>query len=226
MPTTLFITAALLLCGREGATGTSLAAAVGDQSRYEVVGASPVPAQYGIGSHFGYRTSTRTHQRTFHAGLDFLVPRNTPVFAAHDGVVEQVVANVRRNQFSGYGNAIVIRHPDTGHWSFYAHLSSADVEEGQIVRAGQPIGRVGNTTNGRFPGMVAHLHFEVRQARSDGRSPFPGAYRQHNVDPEEWLAALGVSFDEPAECPSPDAPRLALRAVAPQNAELALAERR
>ena len=42
--------------------------------------------------------------------------------------------------------------------------------------------------------MGAHLHFEVRRQRADGSDPFPGAYGRHNLDPEEWLAEVGVVY--------------------------------
>ncbi|MGE0792494.1 MAG: M23 family metallopeptidase [Sandaracinaceae bacterium] len=204
----LFVTTALLLCadpvssnqpGGESASeaprfAEALRAAAASEN--PVVASSPLPATYGIGSHFGYRTSLRTGRRTFHAGADFLGPRGTPVFAVRGGIVEHVTTERGGSRrFAGYGNAVVIHHPDLGVWTFYAHLGNVEVEEGQVVEPGQPIGVVGNTTNGRFPGMPAHLHFEVRHARADGTSPFPGAYRDFNVDPSEFLASLGVRFD-------------------------------
>ncbi|HEY8430947.1 MAG TPA: M23 family metallopeptidase [Sandaracinaceae bacterium] len=166
-----------------------------DEPAFEVVASSPLPAGYRVGSHYGYRTSRRTGARTFHAGIDFLAPRGTPVYAVRGGIVEAVARNRRHTNFAGYGNAIVIHHPDQNRWSFYAHLDDVTVEEGQIVEPGQLIGHVGNTTNGRFPGMGAHLHFEVRRPAPNGESPFPGVYRRYNVDPEDWLAAMGVRFE-------------------------------
>lgn len=161
----------------------------------EVISSSPLPAGHRVGSHFGYRISARTGRRTFHAGIDFLAERGTPVYAVRGGVVEAVARNTQHTNFAGYGNAVVIHHAEEGRWSFYAHLNDVNVEAGQVVEPGQLVGHVGNTTNGRFPGMGSHLHFEVRVAAHDGSSPFPGAYRRHNVDPEEWLAELGVRFE-------------------------------
>lgn len=203
-----FLAAALLLCadpvssaaGPEGARAPSaLASAIAEQApdapSLEVVAATPLPAGHGPGSHFGWRISTRTHVRTFHAGTDFLAPRGTPVFAIAGGVVEQVAHNTRQTHMGGYGNAVVIRHEEQGVWSFYAHMRSVRVEPGQVIEPGQLLGEVGNTTNGRFPGMVSHLHLEVRRAAPNGASPFPGPYRRYNVDPETFLSALGVHFD-------------------------------
>lgn len=197
----LFVTTALLLCADpvhqpQGASVADAVEVATAQGELPVVASSPLPAGYEVGSHYGYRTSTRTGNRTFHAGADFLGPRGTPVYAVRGGVVEIVTSDTRATRrFAGYGNAVVVHHPDLDVWTFYAHLDEVSVESGDTVAPGQPLGVVGNTTNGRFPHMVPHLHFEVRRARSDGSSPFPGAYRQHNVDPERWLASMGVRFD-------------------------------
>jgi murein DD-endopeptidase MepM/ murein hydrolase activator NlpD len=96
--------------------------------------------------------------------------------------------------FDGYGNAVVIYHPQIDLYSFYAHLSFVNVTEGQIVQPGQLIGRIGNTTNGKFRGMGAHLHFEIRTPKENGQMPFPAAYRAYNVDPIPVLARAGVQI--------------------------------
>ena len=207
----MFLTAAVLLCAdpvnppapadaapEASDVAVDLETLVAEPS-YEVIASSPLPAGHRVGSHFGYRISPRTGRRTFHAGIDFLAERGTPVYAVREGVVQVVATNSGHTNFAGYGNAIVVHHPEQGRWSFYAHLDEVLVEEGQRVEPGQLIGHVGNTTNGRFPGMGSHLHFEVRVARADGSSPFPGAYRRHNVDPEDWLAEMGVRFEHDEE---------------------------
>ncbi|MEZ4338708.1 MAG: M23 family metallopeptidase [Sandaracinaceae bacterium] len=194
----------LLVCANplgSGATAngeSSLRAAIETQVEADpaVVSASPVPAGVGVGSHYGWRTSTRTGNRTFHAGADFLSPSGTPVYAARAGIIEVVAREGEDGRrFAGYGNAVVVRHEGDGAWSFYAHLSRVDVEPGQYVLPGDKLGDVGHTTNGRFPNMVSHLHFEVREARPDGSSPFPGPYGRYNLDPEVWLAQRGVRFE-------------------------------
>lgn len=74
----------------------------------------------------------------------------------------------------GYGETIVLLHPD-GSQTRYAHLSRRLVElEGEHVRAGQPIGQAGTT--GYSYGV--HLHLEVKP---DGR---------HVADPLPLLAHL------------------------------------
>jgi murein DD-endopeptidase MepM/ murein hydrolase activator NlpD len=137
-----------------------------------------------------------------------------------DGVVAMVGRNESPAGLAGYGTAVVIRHPDNT-YTLYAHLDQATVAEGQMVRAGQTVGRMGNSSNGQFspmPGqdaaawarearargyrsgpMVPHLHVEVRR-RPDGGSPFPGRYptsaadAQYNINPSDWLRSKGIVF--------------------------------
>lgn len=179
-----------------------------------IAASSPLPRGYRVGSGFGYRPSRRDGSRTFHAGLDFAAPRGTPVYAVRAGIVETVAHDRRGAQFIGYGNAVVVHHPDADRWSFYAHLDEVFVEPGQLVEAGQLVGRVGNSSNRRFPGMGVHLHFEVRRPQPDGSSPFPGPYRRFNVDPARWLAESGVHLDRDDE---DDEPLLVVREVAPAS---------
>ncbi len=57
---------------------------------------------------------------------------------------------------NGYGNVIKIKHFD-GKETLYAHNNSNIVEEGDIVKAGQVIAKVGTTGNS----TGNHLHFET-----------------------------------------------------------------
>ena len=160
-----------------------------------------------------------------HAGIDIGSARrgDEPVYAVKGGTVVLVAQNTPTSNMSGYGNAVVIRH-DGGRYALYAHMKdgSVTVAPGQTVVGGQRIGTMGNTTNGNFsplPGesveawqrrarargynsgpMVRHLHFELRQARPDGSSPFPGPYprspdqAQFNLDPMPWFNEQGLFF--------------------------------
>ena len=79
----------------------------------------------------------------------------SPVYAWKSGRVAQVMyAN------TSYGNRIRVNH-DPGQ-SLYAHLSAINVAVGQMVRAGELIGRIGYSGNVRPRGPGgAHLHFEI-----------------------------------------------------------------
>jgi murein DD-endopeptidase MepM/ murein hydrolase activator NlpD len=157
---------------------------------------APVDTACRLGSRFGWRRSRRTGRRIFHRGLDYAAPRGSSVHAVQAGTVFDIARDVRgRNGYRGYGNAVVLYHDDQEVWSFYAHLSQVTVEPGQRVSAGQLVGRVGATNNGLFPGMGAHLHFEIRHRTPQGAAPFPGAYGAYNLDPQKWLAQQGVHYD-------------------------------
>lgn len=150
------------------------------------------PRPTRITSGFGVRIG-RTGAPTFHAGLDFYGRTGDPVVAVADGTVVKVATDdARSGGTQGYGNVVALDHGD-GWWSVYAHLSRIDVGEGEAVTEAQQVGLVGNTSNGKFRGMGAHLHFEIRNASAG--TPFPGPYRRWNVDPRTWLEERGVMYD-------------------------------
>ena len=90
--------------------------------------------------------------RSFHDGIDIRAPAGTDVLAAEDGEV------IYSDSLRAYGNCIIVRHTD-GLATVYAHNQSNRVREGQRVRRGDVIGKVGDS--GRTTGN--NLHFEVRQ---------------------------------------------------------------
>lgn len=90
--------------------------------------------------------------------IDFGADYGTPILAAASGKV--IVSRVG-GWNGGYGNYIVIEHPN-GIQTLYSHNSRHAVWQGQTVVQGQVIGYVGST--GRSTGN--HLHFEVRGARN------------------------------------------------------------
>jgi len=57
----------------------------------------------------------------------------------------------------GYGRMIIIKHNDT-YLSAYAHNQNVLVSEGQYVKKGQSIARLGRSGTDRFK-----LHFEIRK---------------------------------------------------------------
>ncbi len=105
-----------------------------------------------ISSVFGKRKHPILGYTKMHKGVDFAAPRNTPVFAAGDGVVEYAKRN------GGYGEYIRIRH-NSDYKTAYAHLArfAKDIRQGQRVKQGDIIGYVGTT--GRSTGP--HLHYEI-----------------------------------------------------------------
>ncbi len=109
---------------------------------------SKVEAAFADHRHYLYRGQVVDTQD--HLGFDLAVTAHYPVEAANDG--EVVLA-----QYVGiYGNTIMIDH-GYGLQSLYAHLSSFNVERGDMIAKGHVIGRSGMT------GLAAgdHLHFSL-----------------------------------------------------------------
>ena len=116
----------------------------------------------GLPTYVGYFTrpvkgGRRTQGIHGHNGIDIAAPVGTPLYAAAEGKV--IIARYGWN--GGYGNYVVINHPN-GTQTLYGHASSLNVSEGQYVKQGQVIAKMGNT--GRSTG--SHVHFEVHGARN------------------------------------------------------------
>ncbi|MEN4010957.1 MAG: M23 family metallopeptidase [Bellilinea sp.] len=117
-----------------------------------------------------------------HTGIDIDAERGTPVLAAAEGTVVWAGLGLYKGPDSPddpYGLAVAIRH-DFGFdrrrlFTIYAHMDRVDVHVGQHVKAGEPVGIVGNTGFSTGP----HLHFEVRVERNS-------YYVSRN--PELWLS--------------------------------------
>ena len=120
------------------------------------------PAPGYISSGFGVRADPFTGARSHHFGVDFDANIGDPVKAAADGVVSFA------GWKGGYGNTVVVDHGD-GYQTLYAHNQKNLVREGDLVRAGQQLAKVGSS--GRSTG--SHLHFEVHV---NGRPVNPVAY--------------------------------------------------
>jgi cell wall-associated NlpC family hydrolase len=135
---------------------------------------------YQATSGFGARTNPVTGEAEGHQGQDYSAPIGTPIYAATDGTV------VKAEHASGFGNWIIIDTTVDGQSlsTVYGHMNDdgVGVTAGQTVKAGDPIGGVGNAGQSTGP----HLHFEVWPGTrlASGSSP---------VDPVAWLAAAGAT---------------------------------
>ncbi|MNW48064.1 Murein DD-endopeptidase MepM [compost metagenome] len=113
-------------------------------------------------SNFGYRTDPFKGTAAFHAGIDIAGKVGDPIYAAGAGKV------ITTDKDSSHGKYIVIEHPG-GLQSWYLHLSSIGVSEGDTVTKGENIGKLGST--GRSTGP--HLHFEiVKQGKQVNPLPY------------------------------------------------------
>lgn len=123
---------------------------VAESSQYLPPPASPDrplawPVRGVLYARFGKRAES------VHDGIDLSAPEGTPIRAAADG---RVLFSAPQH---GYGNLIIIEHQD-GLLTLYAHNRENLVKEGERVRLGQVIARVGRGSATSGP----YLHFEVR----------------------------------------------------------------
>jgi murein DD-endopeptidase MepM/ murein hydrolase activator NlpD len=91
-----------------------------------------------------------------HDAIDIMAAEGTPVIAAADGTIEKLF-------FSHGGGGITVyeRSTDPKWMYYYAHLSAyaPGLHEGQQVKRGQVIARVGHTGDASASGP--HLHFAI-----------------------------------------------------------------
>lgn len=134
---------------------------------------NPVNIPLALSANFG-----ELRNNHFHSGVDFKTQQvvNKPIVAIEDGYVSRISVSP-----GGYGLALYIDHPSTGHTSVYGHLNSFSqkiaayvlekqyaqesfsvnlyIEEGVLpVKRGEQIALSGNTGSSGGP----HLHFEIR----------------------------------------------------------------
>jgi murein DD-endopeptidase MepM/ murein hydrolase activator NlpD len=127
--------------------------------------------------------------RNPHSGEDIGAPAGTDVMASNDGVVRLTADHL----FSGRG--IYIDH-GLGLYSMYFHLSEILVRDGDLVRAGQVIGKVGAT--GRATGPHLHWGAKINGARVNPYAlldlPFP---RNESVSDPTLASPSHFQKDEP-----------------------------
>lgn len=118
-----------------------------------------------------------------HDGIDFALPKGTPVLSVDNGVIAKATDN------GDYGTTIIVQHS----WgrSYYGHLSEMKVKVGDTVSKGQEIGLSGNT------GLLTtgpHLHFGIK---FNENNPSNGYYGKVNPQPyftaSQPQSVLGVA---------------------------------
>ena len=122
--------------------------------------------------------------RNPHNGEDIGAPMGADVAASNDGVVRLTVDHV----FSGRG--VFIDH-GLGFYTMYFHLSEVLVKDGDLVTAGQIIGKVGAT--GRATGPHLHWGVKLNGARVNPYSLLDLPFKN------------GVTLPTPETAPTPEA---------------------
>ena len=128
-------------------------------------------------------TQARAGGARTHDALDIMAPEGTPVLAAADGIVEKLFLSR-----GGGGITVYVRSPDRRWTYYYAHLQgyAPGLAEGQQVKRGQFLGRVGHTGNANPAGP--HLHFAINRMQ-------PGEKWYHGtpINPYPLLAGKRAS---------------------------------
>jgi murein DD-endopeptidase MepM/ murein hydrolase activator NlpD len=110
-----------------------------------------------------------SHQGASRYAVDFAMPIGTPVYAARNGVVIDLIEHHDKGgasrRFAKYANFVSVLHDD-GTTGEYYHLrkNGVVVVRGQNVEVGDLLGYSGNTGFSSLP----HLHFAVYKAKAQG----------------------------------------------------------
>ncbi len=126
-------------------------------------GMLPWPVASGkVVAKFGEHENPVLKTVTLNSGIDIAVPENTEIKSVADGEVSRIF------WLPSYGNLIIIDNYN-GLRTVYSHLADIFVKEGDMVKAGEAVGTVGESLSGCV------LHFEVWLEKD-------------KQDPETWLS--------------------------------------
>ncbi len=110
---------------------------------------------------FGENKNLKLNTITLNYGIDIKTSGDLGVKCVAGGVVSVI------DYIPGYGSVIIVTHKGD-YRTVYSHLSEIYINEGDKVRAGSLLARVGESIEGNI------LHFEIWNSRK-------------NQDPERWL---------------------------------------
>lgn len=117
-----------------------------------------------IFTHFGEQRNKKLNTVTVSYGIDILARGDLSIKVVADGVVSAV------EWLPGYGTVIIVSHKG-GFKTVYGHLAEVYVNEGDKLKTGSLIGKVGESLEGNI------LHFQIWNGRQ-------------SVNPENWLKRL------------------------------------
>jgi septal ring factor EnvC (AmiA/AmiB activator) len=148
-----------LLAGLLGkAKGESFEAAVAFAN---LRGELPQPVEGTLAMSFGEHLHPRFRTKTMQSGLLIAAPGGAPVTAVADGKV------VFADYYQSYGPMVILDHGG-GWFTLYTHLMGLSLTKGQVLKAGESVGAVGETVDG------PRLGFEIR-------------HQAQPQDPQKWM---------------------------------------
>lgn len=127
------------------------------------------PVRGRLSGLFGAQRIYRGSPGTYHSGMDIAVPSGTPFVAPADGVVVLAATDA---PFTLEGHLLMIDH-GMGLNSAFLHCSQLLVKEGDHVKQGQIIGKVGMT--GRASGPHLHWGMKWNASRTDPKLLVPAS---------------------------------------------------
>jgi septal ring factor EnvC (AmiA/AmiB activator) len=118
-----------------------------------MIGKLPWPVSSGtVVRAFGENTNEQLKTVTLNYGIDIKTNNEAAVHSVGDGIVSAV------EWIPGYGSVVIITHSDN-YRTVYGHVTDLQVDEGTSVKAGEIIGNISDTLEGRI------LHFEIWNKR-------------------------------------------------------------
>lgn len=133
--------------------------------KYGLKAFCPIAKNYSFSHYKDFGTNRSYGYRRLHLGNDLLGSIGTPIIAVESGYVEAL----GWNQYGGW--RVGIRSLDGKRYYYYAHLRkdhpyAKDLQEGQIVSAGDVIGYLGMTGYSSTENVnninIPHLHFGIQ----------------------------------------------------------------
>ena len=111
---------------------------------------------------FGKDENRELNTVTLNYGVDIAAKNDMNVRCVAEGVISAI------DWLPGYGSVIIVTHKGD-YRTVYSHLSEIFVDEGEQVKGGKVIAKIGDSLEGKI------LHFEIWNSRE-------------NQNPEQWLA--------------------------------------
>ncbi len=133
-------------------------------------------------------------RRTRHLGLDIFAEAGTVVMTPLAGRVTDVLIETEP---LGYGCAVLIEHePEPGVrfsslWGHLSHETAKTIHEGQLLRAGEPIGKLGAASDNG--GWLPHLHLQLVAYSTADITPIPGVGEASLLD--LWSKLYPPAYD-------------------------------
>jgi septal ring factor EnvC (AmiA/AmiB activator) len=126
-------------------------------------GELPQPVEGSLAQGFGEHLHPRFRTKTVQSGLLIAAAGAAPVSAVAEGKVAFA------DYYQSYGSMVILDHGG-GWFTLYTHLLGLGVSKGQVLKAGEAVGAVGDTVDG------PRLGFEIR-------------HQAQPQDPQKWLKA-------------------------------------